>query len=96
MNTNLNLFRINTTAWMQEDFILMTSLTEEQIKKIIVPIVEKERQRQEELNSDANPVYWSDLISEYDNDFLVGELIKEYPNDVIIQYQPDGIDLISI
>ena len=98
MNTNLNLYQINTTAWEEEDFLLMTSLTEEQITKVITPIVEKEREREQEMFAGENPssVSWIELVAEYDNDYLVGELVKAYPDAVIIHYTLDNIDLISI
>ena len=76
----LNLVKVNTTAFSEEDFLLLTSLTEEQIIKVISPIVEDERENN----------------IEYDNDFLVAELEKEYPNDVVRHYIFDQIDLISI
>lgn len=85
MNTNLNLCRVNTTAYEIEDFLLLTSLTEEQIIGVIKPIVEKERE-----------LKWDEEVDEYDNDFLVGELIKAYPNATIIHYIPSEIDTISI
>jgi hypothetical protein len=78
--TNLNLYQVNTIAWDEEDFILLTSLTEEQITEVITPIVEAERE---------NNV-------EYDNDALVEALKKAYPNAVTIKYTINGIDLISI
>jgi hypothetical protein len=76
----LRLFQINTTAWDEEDFLLQTSLTEEQVIKIITPIVMDERE---------NNV-------EYDNDFLVQQLQEAYPNDVVTHYVPSQIDIISI
>jgi len=75
-----NLFQINTTAWDEEDFLLITTLTEEQIVKVITPIVMDERE---------NNV-------EYDNDFLVQQLQDAYPTDVVRHYVPSQIDLISI
>jgi len=75
-----NLFQINTTAWDEEDFLLLTTLTEEQIVKVITPIVMDERE---------NNV-------EYDNDFLVQQLQDAYPTDVVRHYVPSQIDLISI
>ena len=80
MNKNLNLYQVNTTAWDEEDFILLTSLTEMQIEKVIKPIVMDERE--------------NDIA--YDNDALVDALLKEYPNEVIMHYTISGIDLISI
>jgi hypothetical protein len=98
IKTKLDLFQVNTTAWDEEDFLLLTSLTEEQITEVIKPIVEEERERESKLFEGDNPepVYWSELIQEYDNDFLVRELIKAYPNATIIHYDPNQIDLISI
>jgi len=75
----LNLFQINTTAYDEEDFLLLTSLTEEQIKTIVAPIVRLERE--EEI--------------EYDNDILVESLKKAYPRAVVEMYTPNSIDLIS-
>jgi hypothetical protein len=76
----LNLFQISTTAWEEEDFLLQTNLTEEDIVKVITPIVMDERE---------NDV-------QYDNDFLVQQLQEAYPNDVVTHYVPSQIDLISI
>lgn len=81
MNTNLDLYQVNTTAFDEEDFLLLTSLTEEQITNVLTPIIEKLR---------------DDEDDDYDNDFLVGELVKAYPNATIIHYNPSQIDLISI
>lgn len=91
MNTNLNLYQVNTTAWEEEDFLLLTSLTEEQITKVITPIVHECREL--EL---MNEVHDFEEKGDYDNDFLVGELVKAYPYATIIHYNPSQIDLISI
>ena len=80
MNKNLDLYQINTTAWDEEDFLLLTSLTEGQIKMVIKPIVMDERE--------------NDVA--YDNDALVDALKKVYPYDTIMYYSPSNIDLISI
>jgi hypothetical protein len=77
MNTNLNLYQINTTAWEEEDFLLMTSLTEEQITKVITPIVKLEREND----------------TEYDNDFLVRELERAYPKATVIHCKIDLISI---
>ena len=81
MNTkNLNLFQINTTAWEEEDFLLQTNLTEEDIVKVIQPIVMDER----------------DNDIPYDNDLLIQRLQEAYPTSVVVHYVPSQIDLISI
>lgn len=76
----LSLFQINTTAWEEEDFLLQTTLTEEQIVKVISPIVMDEREK--------------DIP--YDNDFLCQSLQEAYPTDIITHYVTSQIDLISI
>lgn len=80
ISKNLNLFKVNTTAYEEEDFILLTTLTEEQVIEVISPIVNDEREN--------NVVY--------DNDILVEALTKAYPKAILLQYTMDGIDVISI
>ena len=77
----LNLIQVNTTAWEEEDFLLVTSLTEEQIQSVIEPIVLAERNEGE---GDG-----------YNNDDLVRELKKQFPNDTILHYTTD-IEILSI
>jgi hypothetical protein len=74
------LFQINTTAWDEEDFLLETTLTEEQIVSVIKPIVMNER----------------DNDVEYENSDLVTKLQEAYPTDLISYYSPSDINLISI
>jgi hypothetical protein len=65
----MNLFRINTTAWHEEDFTILTNLNQEQIVEVITPIVKDER----------------DGGNGYDNDDLLSALMKAYPNHFISQ-----------
>lgn len=64
-------YEINTTAWEEENFILFTDLTEGQIKKVIEPIVLKERE----------------FGDDYTNDDLIDALIDAYPRNKIYAYQ---------
>ena len=73
ITTDMNTFRINTTAFHEEDFTIITDLNKEQIIDIITPIVEAER----------------DDISVYDNDDLVSALKNAYPNNFISQQYND-------
>lgn len=66
----MRVVRINTTAYEEEDFYLMTDLTDEQIEKVITPIVELERKE----------------IWEYTNEELTDALIDKYPNNAIVMY----------
>jgi len=74
----MNLFRINTTAFHEEDFTILTNLNQEQITDVITPIVNEER-------NDGNC---------YDNDDLVSALMKAYPNHFITHYnEPEMISI---
>jgi hypothetical protein len=75
-----NLFQINTTAFDEEDFLLQTTLTSEQIERVIQPIVLDER----------------DNGVEYDNDSLCTALQEAYPMDLVVWYNVGQIDLISV
>lgn len=76
----LNLIQVNTTAWEEEDFLLVTTLTEKQIEAVVSPLVISER-------NDGDV---------YDNDALVDALKKQFPSEIILHYTPDAIDLLSI
>lgn len=71
ISQSLNVFRVSTTAYEEEDFHLLTTLSEKQIVKIISTIVEAER-------NGGNF---------YDNETLVGTLQDLYHNDIVIFYQ---------
>ena len=66
----MKVFKINTTAYKEEDFYLQTDLSEEDIVEVITPIVNAER----------------DGYEEYDNEMLLDALIKRYPRKKIELY----------
>jgi len=49
---NLNVFEIATSGWKEENFRLMTNLTAEQVKGVIQPMVDKEREDEVVLMND--------------------------------------------
>lgn len=69
----MDIFRIKTTAWQEEDFVLLTTLNEDQIREVITPIVELEREGD----------------GEYDNGSLVLALQEAYPNDTVEEYSQE-------
>lgn len=73
----MNIFRIKTTAWQEEDFILLTTLTEEQVTDVISPIVEQEREGD----------------GEYDNSSLVEALTEAYPSATVLEYSTELITI---
>jgi len=60
----MTIYNINTTAHKEEDFLLQSNLTAMQIRKVITPIVERERNGGES----------------YDNLELMDALQNAYPN----------------
>lgn len=66
----MNIFRVSTTGYKEEDFYLQTELEEQDIVEVITPIVNVER----------------DGYEEYDNETLLNALIKRYPRKKIELY----------
>ena len=68
----MRVIRINTTAWVEEDFYLVTTLDDDQIVKVIQPIVNASRR-------------WDD--EDYDNDSLLQALKDKFPMEYVDMYQ---------
>ena len=64
----MKLFEINTTAYEEENLLIITDLTDDDITEVVSPLVNAEREGYEE----------------YDNDILYNALVKRYPYNVII------------
>jgi len=65
--TEMRLFKVNTTAYEEEDFFLLTDLSEQDITEVVHPIVMAER----------------DGEDEYDNESILQALRKRYPKKQI-------------
>lgn len=76
----MNIIRINTTAFEEEDFLLQSDLTDEQIIEVIEPIVLLERNG----------------VRDYNNDDLIEALVMAYPDNIINHFIYDQLDEISI
>jgi len=63
-------FEINTTAYDEENFVILTDLNKIQIKKVLEPIVNREREFDEY----------------YDNDMLIDALLDAYPENQFYAY----------
>ena len=83
---NIRVVEINTTAFEEENFVLVTDLTDEQIEEVIRPIVEKER----------NSTLEDDEDSFYDNEQLFWAVKETYPNNIIQYYSGNNFDVISV
>jgi predicted GTPase len=64
----MNLFRINTTDYPEQDLIIITDLLREDIVEVVNPIVNGER----------------DGYEQYNNETLLSELVKRYPTNTVI------------
>jgi hypothetical protein len=80
LKETIRLVRIKTTFWDEEDFLLITELTDEEIQDIITPIVQAERDSEEY----------------YDNESLYFALKENYPRNLIMQYTIDNIHTLTI
>jgi hypothetical protein len=66
----MRVVRINTTAYQEEDFYLLTTLDDSQIAEVIQPIVNTER----------------DGYEEYDNETIWRALTERFPMEHIDMY----------
>ena len=66
----MRVIKINTTAWNEEDFYLLTTLSDQDIAEVIMPLVNAER----------------DGYEEYNNDLLFESLRKRFPLEYIEMY----------
>ena len=73
----MRVFKISTTAWSEEDFIIVTDISLLDIINVIKPIVEAER-------NDGD---------DYDNDDLVSALRNNYPTNKVDFITIDNIEL---
>ena len=82
---DIRVVEINTTAFEEENFILVTDLSDEQIEEVITPIVLAERNQ---IDNDDNVFY--------DNETLVSALLEKYPNNLVSFYTKDTIELLEV
>jgi len=82
---DIRVVEINTTAFEEENFILVTDLTDEEIGEVITPIVLAERNQ---IDNDDNVFY--------DNETLVSALLEKYPNNLVSFYTKDTIELLEV
>ena len=66
----MRLININTTAFEEEDFLLLTVLNDDELYEVIMPMVNAERDGEEE----------------YDNDMIYDALKKRYPMNLVVKF----------
>lgn len=67
MENTMKIYKVNTTAYEEEDFLLLTDLNEDDITEVIHPIVMAER----------------DGYEDYDNETIISALRKRYPHNKV-------------
>lgn len=75
----MKIIRVNTSAYDEEDFYLLTNLTNAQIETVIQPMVDEERK--------------TDII--FSNEDYVWALKEAYPDESIELYTDDSIELLE-
>ena len=70
------IIRISTSAYREEDFLLLTDLSDIEIKKVIRPMVTAERKSEEFFS----------------NEDYIGALVSKYPDNFVEYYTDDSID----
>jgi len=63
----MRLVNINTTAFEEEDFLLLTDLNDDELYEVIMPMVNAER----------------DGEDEYDNEMIYKALSKRFPSNIV-------------
>ena len=78
---NIRIVEVEQNSWQEENLLLLTTLTDEQIKIVLTSLLKEER-------ADES----GEII--YDNDTMVQILNDKYPNDIIISYgEPDTLTI---
>jgi hypothetical protein len=68
-------------SWEEENLLLLTTLTDEEIEAILKPLIKEEREDES-----------GEII--YSNEDMASILKEKYPNDIVIFYaEPDDLTL---
>jgi hypothetical protein len=73
MIEKLRVVEVSQNSWEEENLLLLTTLTDEQIEIVLSPLVEEERNAEE-----------GEVI--YANDDMAQILRHKYPNDIVVLY----------
>jgi hypothetical protein len=77
----IRIVEIAQNSWEEENLLLLTTLTDEQIQIVLNPLLEKER------NCEDGSVI-------YANEDMASILSEKYPNDIVILYaEPDYLTI---
>ena len=75
----IRIVEVSQNSWDEENLLLLTTLDNEQIKVVLLPLLEEER------NDENGEVL-------YANDDMVSILGEKYPDDIVVLYgEPDEL-----
>lgn len=75
----IRIVEVSQNSWDEENLLLLTTLDDEQIKVVLLPLLEEER------NDENGEVL-------YANDDMVSMLSEKYPDDIVVLYgEPDEL-----
>ena len=78
---NIRVVNVSQNSWQDEDLLLLTTLTDEQIESTLSPLIEEERQDES-----------GEVI--YSNEDMANILSEKYANDIVVLYaEPDYLTL---
>jgi len=78
---NIRVVNVSQNSWQDEDLLLLTTLTDEQIETTLKPLIEEERQDES-----------GEVI--YSNEDMANILSEKYPDDIVVLYaEPDYLTL---
>jgi hypothetical protein len=77
----IRIVEVSQNSWDEENLLLLTTLTDEQIQIVLNPLLEEER------NCEDGSVI-------YANDDMASILSEKYPNDIVVLYaEPDYLTI---
>jgi hypothetical protein len=77
----IRIVEVSQNSWEEENLLLLTTLTDEQIKEVLTPLLQEEREDES-----------GEVI--YANDDMVSILSEKYPDDIVILYgEPDYLTI---
>jgi hypothetical protein len=77
----IRIVEVSQNSWDEENLLLLTTLSDEQIKIVLNPLLEEERDCE-----DGSVIYA--------NEDMASILSEKYPNDIVILYaEPDYLTL---
>lgn len=81
MIEKIRIVEVSQNSWEEENLLLLTTLTDEQIEAVLSPLLKEER-----VSEDGEIIY--------SNDDMVGVLGEKYPDDIVILYgEPDYLTI---